>query len=338
MDCKFRNMKRLLLLILFSQFISEKAESQDFIFSQYFASQPYLNPSMTGFFDGSYRIVGHYRMQWAPVESGISTYGVSGDIKLGENHQSGDYVGLGIGLYRDDVYGLIANNTARLNASYTKSFGYNTKSYLSLGTNLGMDFRQVNTSQFVTSNGDAESPQNENKFVPNLGLGINYQVVFPEAVNFFIGGAVDHIVSDNISIFNNEQQNAKRITAYTSARLKSAKTIYLLPAFLLSMQEAHRQINFGVSTQLLMREYHNNKSNIQIGLYTRLGNESLDAIIGMLRYEINGLQLGLSYDHNVNELNSVTNGFGALEMSVGYIGLINKVIKSRTECPDLKSF
>lgn len=330
-------MKRILVLILLQLTVSE-VKSQDFIFSQYFASQPYLNPSMTGFFDGSYRVVAQYRSQWMPVESGITTFGVSGDLKLGGNSQNGDYVGLGISAYRDDIYGIIANNTGRINVSYTKSFGHYTKSYLSLGTNLGMDFRQVNTSKFITSNNDLEAPQGANKFVPNLGLGLNYQIVFPKAVNFFIGGAADHLVSDNISIFNNEQTNPLRITGYTSARLKSANNIFLLPAFLLSMQEGHRQINFGVSTQLLMREYPNNKANIQLGIYTRLGNETIDAVIGMLRYEINGIQLGLSYDHNVNELNTATSGFGALEMSVGYIGLINKVIKSRTECPDLKSF
>jgi hypothetical protein len=104
------------------------------------------------------------------------------------------------------------------------------------------------------------------------------------------------------------------------------------------MQGPHKQINFGAAAQLLMREYYDNKTNFQIGVYGRLGNEGFDALIGMFRYENRGIQVGLSYDHALTELSSATGGFGALELSLGYIGFIEKVFKSRAECPNLKNF
>jgi hypothetical protein len=58
----------------------------------------------------------------------------------------------------------------------------------------------------------------------------------------------------------------------------------------------------------------------------------------MARLEYNGFMLGLSYDHNLNELSSATNGFGALELSLGYIGLIERAFKSRSDCPNTKNF
>ncbi len=58
-------------------FLVSNAQAQDAIFSQYFASQPYLNPALTGFYDGSYRVNAHYRTQWTNINSGINTYGVN---------------------------------------------------------------------------------------------------------------------------------------------------------------------------------------------------------------------------------------------------------------------
>jgi type IX secretion system PorP/SprF family membrane protein len=318
-------------------FLYSGLNAQDAIFSQYFASQPYLNPALTGFFDGSYRINAHYRTQWTNISSGINTYGVNGEMKFGDHEGEKDFVGMGLGMYRDDLYGRVANNTIRMNLAYHKRLGYGeTKHFLSIGTNLGMDYRQVNTNLIFP---DEPAPyQHANIFVPNLGLGLNYQIVFPSFANVFFGGGVDHLISDKISIFNNNVQNEKRITVYSSARLRVNDAVYLIPTFLYAKQGAHKQINFGTAAQLLMREYYNNKTNFQIGVYGRLGNEGFDALIGMFRYENKGVQVGLSYDHALTELSSATGGFGALELSLGYIGVIEKVFKSRSECPNLKNF
>jgi type IX secretion system PorP/SprF family membrane protein len=329
-------MKQIKLLV-FLFVLASNANSQDAIFSQYFASQPYLNPALTGFYDGSYRINAHYRTQWTNINSGVNTYGINGELKFGDHEGEKDYVGAGICAYRDDLYGRLANNTVRLNLAYHKRLGYGeTKHFLSIGTNLGMDYRQVNTNLIFP---DEPVPfQHANIFVPNIGLGLNYQIAFPKFANIFFGAAADHLVSDKISIFNSNVQNEKRFTIYTSARLRVNDAVYLIPTFLNSMQGAHKQINFGTSAQLLMREYYDYKTNIQIGVYGRLGNEGFDALIGMLRYENRGVQVGLSYDHALTELSSATGGFGALELSLGYIGVIERVFKSRSECPNLKNF
>lgn len=333
-------MRKLAFITLLSVLIQPLA-SQDFIFSQYFASQPYLNPAMTGFFDGSYRVNAQYRTQWSNIGSGgISTYGVNGEMKLGDHEGEKDYVGLGVAIYRDDLYGMLTNNTGRINFSYNKRLGYGeTKHFLSIGANLGMDYRQIKTD-FIFPDGvsSAEYYQKPNLFIPNLGLGLNYQVVFPSFANIFFGGAVDHLVSDKASIFNTNEQIQKRYTIYTSARLKVTDAVYLLPTILTVNQGNHRQINYGVSTQLLMREYYNYKTNLQLGVSARMGNEGFDAMIVSTRYENRGMQVGLSYDHNLNELNSATGGFGALELSLGYVGFIERILKSRSNCPNIKNF
>jgi type IX secretion system PorP/SprF family membrane protein len=333
-------MRKLSLIILSITVLALPMVSQDFIFSQYFASQPYLNPAMTGFFDGSYRVNAHYRTQWNTINSGISTYGVNGEMKFGDHEGEKDYVGLGAAVYRDDLYGMIANNTGRINVSYNKRLGYGlTKHFLALGANFGMDYRQVKTN-FIYPDGvsSTEYFQKPDLFIPNLGLGLNYQVVFPSFANVFFGGSVDHLVSDKASIFNTNETVAKRYTIYTSARLRVSDAVFILPTLLTVNQGNHRQINYGVTTQLLMREYYNYKTNLQLGVFARMGNEGFDAMIAMVRYENRGVQLGASYDHNLNELSSATGGFGAIEFSLGYVGFIERILKSRSNCPNIQNF
>lgn len=332
-------MKKLYVLLGLICTLTNESKSQDVIFSQYFASQPYLNPAMTGFFDGSYRVNVHYRTQWTGIGSGISTYGVNGEMKFGDHEGDKDYVGLGLAMYRDENYGMLTNNTGRINVSYNKRLGYGeTRHFLSIGTNLGMDYRQLNTNLNFVEDPRPYDPKDASKFIPNLGLGLNYQIAFPTYVNIFFGGAVDHLVSQDVSLFNSNVPVEKRFTFYSSSRLRVAEAVHIVPTLLISRQGAHSQINFGTSAQLMMREYYNYRTNFQLGLYARMGNEGFDALIGSFRYENRGLQLGLSYDHSLTELSSATGGFGAFEVSLGYVGVIEKVFKSRAECPDLKSF
>jgi hypothetical protein len=172
-----------------------------------------------------------------------------------------------------------------------------------------------------------------------MGLGLNYQIIFPSFANIFFGVGADHLVSDKASLFNTNESVEKRITVYTSARLRVTENrFFLLPTFMMVNQGTSKQTNFGISAQILTRNYYVNKSNFQIGLFTRLGNQSIDAIIPVFRYENRGIQLGLSYDHNVSELSSATGGYGGLEISLGYIGFIERIVGSRTECPNLKNF
>lgn len=331
-------MKKLSIIILCLA-LFDSAKSQDFIFSQYYASQPYLNPAMTGFFDGSYRVNLHFRNQWAGIGGGINSFGVNGDMKLGENDPEKDYVALGFCAYRDQIFNRVSYMTGRFNFAYTKRLGYgDLMHYLSFGANVGMDNKSVNTNFIYVDPAQVEIPQRSNIFIPNAGLGLNYQIVFPSFANVFMGGSVDHLVTDKVSIFNSDIRTEKRITMYSSARLKVTDKLFLLPTIMAAKQGSAQQINFGVAAQMLMRNYYDTKGNIQVGVYSRLANDSYDAIVGMFRYENKGLQLGISYDHNLNELNQATGGYGAMELTIGFIGLIERDIKSRAECPNIKNF
>lgn len=333
-------MKKRYIIVILTLTLATNMVAQDFIFSQFFASQPYFNPAMTGFFDGSYRINAHMRNQWLGINGGNNTFGFNGDMKFGDNDPEKDYFAMGVCAYHDMLFDRMSYTTSRLNMSFTKRLGYGDYShFLSLGANIGMDLKSINTNNLIwVQPGNPETPQKPNIFLPNAGVGINWQTIFPKFANVFFGVAADHLVTDRNSVLNTNNKVDTRFNIYTSARLRVTDKVYVLPAALRVMQGAAGQTNFGVSAQMLMRNYYTDKTNVQIGVFSRLANTTYDAVIISGRYENKGMMLGLSYDHNLSNLNQATGGYGALEVTIGYIGLIQRAIKSRAECPDMKNF
>src|SRR5438309_1643127 len=73
-----------IFIILSILFLAQVSLAQDFHLSQYDASPLYLNPSLTGFFFGYYRLHAHYRTQWASlVPKPFTTSQVAYDQSLG---------------------------------------------------------------------------------------------------------------------------------------------------------------------------------------------------------------------------------------------------------------
>ncbi len=310
---------------------------QDMILSQYFASQPYINPALTGFFDGSYRVSANYRTQWSTLGSSIKSMGVSADAVFLKEKLHGDYLGVGFSAYREDQFGYISNNLGRLNFSFTKKIGYEKDQFLSIGTYLGANHNFI-SGNFITPDLNPEDIQRTSAIGFDVGLGLNYQIVFSENANFFIGASADHLLPLKNSFLNTNAEKAKRFNIYTSAKIRITDVVFVLPTLLATKQDVHTQINAGTSVQFLFGNYSLNKSSISFGSFLRYGNNSIDAAIGMARLEYNGMMIGLSYDHNMNELSNASKGFGAIELSLGYIGLIERVFKSRSDCPNTKNF
>jgi hypothetical protein len=55
-----------------------------------------------------------------------------------------------------------------------------------------------------------------------------------------------------------------------------------------------------------------------LGGYIRLG----DAIIPVIKLEMNSFTVGMSYDANISQLSAATQGVGGFELSLSYIGFL----------------
>src|SRR4051812_14669041 len=88
-------MKKLLLIITIALQLAAAGAVKaqvDPHFSQYYAYPLWLNPALTGVFDGDTRISANFRDQWANINNGYRTAGVSADFK------PTDKVGIGLNI------------------------------------------------------------------------------------------------------------------------------------------------------------------------------------------------------------------------------------------------
>src|SRR4026207_669793 len=82
-------MKKILqgaVLMLLATFSRETVQAQvDPHFSQYYVYPAWLNPALTGAFDGQYRVSGIYRNQWGNISTPFTTPGVSVEFTTNNN-------------------------------------------------------------------------------------------------------------------------------------------------------------------------------------------------------------------------------------------------------------
>ncbi len=78
----------LLLPLLLTTGLTAKAQA-DPHFSQYYVYPSWLNPALTGAFDGNYRLAAIYRNQWGNISNPFSTYGVAADFTTNKQFNFG---------------------------------------------------------------------------------------------------------------------------------------------------------------------------------------------------------------------------------------------------------
>jgi type IX secretion system PorP/SprF family membrane protein len=336
-------MKNIKLILLFSTMTCmSMLHAQDPHFSQYSATQPYINPALTGFFDGDYRVVGIGRLQSQFANSPYKTYGASVDASLFKNKLENSYLGVGGYFYQDNAgsHNLVSNH-AMLNLSYSLGFGYKTMHYLSVGLAGGMINKSIDQN-FLMPTADQETDLLSGatkKTTMDIGMGVNYQMYLNKRLNFFVGYGLFHIHQPADVLINNSQNKIfMKHSIHGAAKIKVRELVNVVPTALIQIQGSHRETNIGLNGQFLLDNYEERRTSYTLGLYSRFGNQSMDAVIFMGKVEWRGLAVGLSYDLNVNEFADARGGSSAMEVSISFLGKMNFKENNRQKCPDLKSF
>ena len=84
-----KNLKNVMLLVLVIASMKSMNAQVDPHFTQYYVYPSWLNPALTGIFDGDVRVSGIYRSQWGNITSPFSTTGVSLDFNSSKNMNFG---------------------------------------------------------------------------------------------------------------------------------------------------------------------------------------------------------------------------------------------------------
>jgi len=315
---------------------------------------------MTGIFNGgSARFIGISRSQWSSFTNGFKTISGSMDTKL-LSTGSGGFFGGGLQLFSDKAGDLDFKQTyVGGSLSYVMSLNKNNSNFLALGMQaayIGNSFDMTKMIGFDEETsitfGDVDSEIN----YVDINVGAAWYYTFGKGSYYYIGASLSHINEPNVSFFDtntngNQSQTVendgrvlfRKTTVHGGANLRLNSSITMLPSFIYFDQGPHKQMNVG--TYFKIQKERRGRRNqpeyaFYFGTWARFYKDAtlsgIDAIIPSVRADFKNTQVSLSFDVNISDLKTVSNGAGGPELSViKVLGTASRGRKSnKVKCPD----
>ena len=281
---------------------------QDPQFSQYYSSPLYLSPSFAGSTEGS-RIVMNYRDQWPKLRGSFTTYALSFD------HYFNKYKsGVGLLFFRDEAGGGLYNST-NIGMQYSYDFNINKYWHIRPGVHFfyyqkKVDFKSLFfadqvTSLNVISPTSVESPRSE-----LLGHFDFTSAVLVYSKNFWVGVTVDHLMSLNKTLAENDDYLPIRFSVYSGAKyMITGRTILRKEE---SISFTFRYLSQSYNNILDVGTYYI-KAPLTFGLWYKglpvfKRSPNNGAFTFLVGYKIKDLSLAYSYDFTISQLITITGG------------------------------
>ena len=340
------------LIVLFAFTISNGAKAQDAHLSLYDAAPLFLNPAMTGVFEGDWRIHGQYRTQWKsvnfkPYQTGLISFdmplkkwGIGAQIT---NHRAG------IGNFN----ALQATGSV----AYTTSIDKGKKHNISFGVQGGVTQKTIEyqllsyDNQYTTNNGgefdmtidSQEDFAGQSLLVPVVNAGFLYFFAKQQSrLNPFIGASAFNLTEPQETFLDNDNRLPMRIYGHVGTRINITELFYLIPKVLVMTQEEYWEQTYavdagyylkGADLYLLAGGFFRT-----VGWPTSLQSEfdkiSEDAFVLSVGAKMENITAKVGYDVNISSLSTASSGRGGFEVSLTYV---NQKKKPKTEkiCPRL---
>jgi len=306
-------------------------------FSQFYVYPSYLNPALTGVFDGTYRVSGIYRNQWSGISTPFSTPGVSFDMNTDKNISFGASImnqnAGNAGYNYLTAYGSVAYSGIR--------FGTNNTQRVVFGMQAGMISRRFDPSKFTlgenwnpatgqTTGTGTEIYARTSATMFDMGAGALYIDGKPgKKANFYGGLSVNHLTQpqDNF-IKDSDAKLPMRVNIHGGLRYVVNDNWSITPNFLYMAQGNAKETMLGAYAQLKASE----TSDFLFGANYRFK----DAFAPYVGFNHKSFVLGASYDFNISDLGRMTGKANSFELSLSWIG--RKAFKAEAEqfvCPRL---
>lgn len=339
-----------LFISVFSLFVTF-LWGQDPNFSQYNNLPIFLNPSLSGSFEGSYRAIVAHRNQGNNQfnEPFVSLYS-SFDLRLPIRYDGkllNDAAGVGV-MFMQDKNSSIGWNTQHIYVSgaYHKSLDPSNNQFISAGFQMGIIQKSVGYSnitfedQFNGTDGYSDStdellPSNNFAF-SDLNAGIQYSFMTPNQLGGFLGASIAHFNRPNQSFYQNNIQFVNSInerllpikyTVHGGFQIPVTEKLQIHPRILAQKQGSHLTGVAGMNIRTILNDVSN--TSLHFGASARstvdAGNISgLESFILLLGLELNELLIGISYDAGLTNLfNGISGRRNAIELTVTYMGRYN---------------
>ncbi len=333
--------------VSFILFLSIIGASQDVHFSQFFEAPLWRNPSLAGIFNGDIRLQGVYRTQWGAVTVPFQTGSFNGEYKMPIGGAD-DYLTIGGQIVYDRAGTTRFTTTSLLPAiNYHKSLSAEKSTYLSLGFMGGLVQRSIDRSKITTSSqfdGSGYNPfldinedlANYNTTYGDASVGMSFasQIGESENDNFFVGAAYHHFNRPVNSFYRDPAVELNPKWVYSlGVRMGLTPNTYLNIQADFSKQGSYSEVLAGAMVGFGLSGYDFTESmyNIHFGAFTRWS----DAIIPVVKIDFLPFSAAFSYDINISQLRTASQGIGGFEFSLSYIGFLerNNSSKNAILCP-----
>ncbi|RMG76790.1 MAG: type IX secretion system membrane protein PorP/SprF [Bacteroidetes bacterium] len=329
--------------------ISIGLNAQDIHFTQFYASPLTQNPANTGRFNGDWRVMNNYRIQWNFPGAGYYTYKT---LTLGYDqpiHLKNATIGVGGIVVSDQTEDIAGLNTMKIYVG--GSYQMNIDGHkISIGLQPG--YVQVSNGtydfgdSYIRSTGhfDSESKSsgetigtNKAKYL-DINTGVTWSHKFGK-ITPVAGLALFHVNSPKETLFDKgDGRKALRKVFHAGGIYDINEQWFLYPNISFMHERKAREITFGSSLGMKLPKNKYQLKSVFAGPMLRsniIQADILDAAAIIVGAKIQNLDIGISYDFNVSSLSSVSNGRGAWEFSIIYTAPSTLLQKITVPCERL---
>lgn len=328
------------VLVLFS---FSRGFAQDFHFTQFNNNPMVLNPGETGVLNRDFRLTTNYRDQWRGIgKSPFSTIGSSLDLCIYPKGSGLNFFGVGLVAARHSQgFWDLTTTSILVSASYTKAFDPSGNHFISFGFQGGINqkSRTDNLSELtwdnqwssdrnvfdpkISSQEDIFTTQGRRNFnYTTFSVGALYNGQINPDVQIKGGISLQNINQPNISFAASENSSMPmRFNAYVISELTSGfdAKIRFVPSLMYSRMGPQQLINVGFGSRFILgvnSKYteFNKETSLYTGLLFRYG----DALAPVIRYEVNKLAFGVSYDFTLSSLSNANRSNGGFEICIAF--------------------
>jgi len=322
-----------LLLTSVTLLSSPSARAQDIHFSQFFETPLLRNPALAGIFTGDYRVQTVFRDQWNSFNNAYRTGSLSGEYKwpIGKGN---DFLTTGMEILYDKA-GTAALSTTELMPAlnYHKSLSNDKPMYLAVGFMGGLVSKTLDLSKVTTNsqyNGtayDPALPNGETILSPNThyldgALGISFNTAFgaDNKNTMYAGLSYFHLNRPKNSFYQNPtvELDPKYVVSAGVKTIINDYVWFTIQADYSQQGPANETIAGVMVSYKLGDDSDPSPYVFNLGTYLRWK----DAFIPVVKLEMNAFTVGLSYDANISQLATVSEGRGGFELSLSYIGIL----------------
>lgn len=346
-------MKKLILHIIFltapcllTGLLPTSAVAQDVHFSQFFEAPLIRNPSLAGIFEGDLRIQGVYRDQWNSFTNAYKTGSLNAEFKQPIGRQN-DFITIGLQLLTDKSGSAGLTTTHILPAlNYHKSLNNDRNMYLSVGFMGGLVQKRIDRSKITTNNqydGTAFNPAlpdgepfldfKQTYWDGSAGMSFNTSVGNNINNTFFAGVAYHHFNRPLNSFYSNPAIGlAPKWVVSSGVKLEVNEYSFFNLQADFSTQGPREEVIGGA---LFGRKLGDLPEKPLYIIYAGAFLRWRDALIPVIKIDYRPLSVAISYDVNVSSLKTASMGRGGFELSVSFVGFLDRVNTTRDAvlCP-----